>query len=714
MNKTQRIYLSSGDTGNENQDKYIKVKLEQNTDTLEFMSLRLGTADVYQNFNADYGVLIGRVLANNSVGIPNARISIFIPLTDEDSVDKDIYSLYPYKTPRDKNNEGKRYNLLPRVSQQDPVTGIVTPKQPFGSFPIKEEIVGNLPFLNVYKKYYKYTALTNNSGDYMIFGVPVGTQTVHLSVDITDIGEYSMNPAAMVTNLGYSPNLFTNNNSKIKPSNDLNDLPNIETQEISVDIVPFWGDVENFEIGITRQDFRIRSVLKNTFVVFGSVYTDASGVQWGQSSGANNEVQRLYEMSSGTEGIGIKTKRVGTVTEKIYYYPANVTDDEINNGSGVAKMALLDPAEYSVYKKDGDFVVIINCNRDKVTIKEDGTKTPVDDSFAGGLYTSFKGFMTLEISEDTLPLDWTKDGSKTHLKPIRHILKFPQTADYDWNTKVFHSFKNPAWGSATCQADAKIDNNAWRQQYFNFCGGCIYSVARFHGLVYNNNDHDQTVHRAWFQCDYIMNATYSSVVHNTGLIQTNDYEYTGNTFYEMPSNSSIGGREVFGANWMNLSVYLPQSGWVTSGYAYNDQCPRSNAHFTHDQFNTTYYEKNNTQVIADGYVNTCSFARSDYHWTDFIEVPKEDIIALNDYECKGIKTSTDGVSLPLSSYDLKGTYRSGCRIPTGQAISWSAAAPPLGGKCNGCCDCNPDCRTYIFKGFDSSDVINYIVELGLI
>ena len=271
MNKSQRIYFNTGNTGNQNQDKYIKVKLEQDIETLEFMSLKIGTADVYQNFNADYGVLVGRVLANGGIGIPNAKISIFIPLTDEDSNDSEIYSIYPYKTPRDKNNEGKRYNLLPRVGEKNPTTGIIKPKQPFGSFPIKEEIVGNPPFLSVYKKYYKYTALTNNAGDYMIFGVPIGEQTIHLSVDITDIGEYSMTPAAMVTNLGYSPNLFTDNNSKIKSSKDLNDLPNIETQEITVDIKSFWGDTENFEIGITRQDFRIRSVLTNTFTIFGSV-----------------------------------------------------------------------------------------------------------------------------------------------------------------------------------------------------------------------------------------------------------------------------------------------------------------------------------------------------------------------------------------------------------------------------------------------------------
>ena len=52
-----------------------------------------------------------------------------------------------------------------------------------------------------------------------------------MSVDITDIGKYSMTPASMVQ-LGYPANLFTQTCNKIKPSNDLTDLPNIETQEI--------------------------------------------------------------------------------------------------------------------------------------------------------------------------------------------------------------------------------------------------------------------------------------------------------------------------------------------------------------------------------------------------------------------------------------------------------------------------------------------------
>lgn len=113
----------------------------------------------------------------------------------------------------------------------------------------------------------------------MIFGIPVGTQTVHLSVDTTDIGKYSMTPASMMSSLGYSSSLFSNNGTKIKESDDLNDLPNIETQDISVDVLPFWGNEELFEIGITRQDFRIRATLTSTFTIFGSTMTMGEKIQ---------------------------------------------------------------------------------------------------------------------------------------------------------------------------------------------------------------------------------------------------------------------------------------------------------------------------------------------------------------------------------------------------------------------------------------------------
>jgi len=707
MNKSQRIYLSSGNTGNDSEDKYIKVKLEQDVQTLEFMSLRLGTADVYQNFNADYGVLVGRVIANGGIGVPNAKISIFIPLTDDDALDKDIYSVYPYKTPRDKNNEGKRYNLLPRVSQKDPTTGIVTPKQAFGSFPIKEEVVGNLPFLNIYRKYYKYTALTNTAGDYMIFGVPVGTQTIHLSCDITDIGKYSMNPASMVTNLGYSPNLFTDNNTRIKPSNDLSDLPNIETQEITVDVVPFWGDVENFEIGITRQDFRIRSVLTNTFVLFGSVFTDGNNAMWSAQYLSQERISEYFRASHPSQALhGVSNKRIGVVTEKIYYYPTNISTFKIINGQVAndgSDMMLLDKSEYSVYKREGDFVVIVNCNRDKIITDELGNPVPVDNDSVEGIFTKFIGFITLELSPDVVPMSFsTNVGEDVDIVPLRYKLKFPQYAN-----------RNAGLQPPNESTGVDVGNtNTWRKQHKTFEGGKYYSVAKFHGITFNNfdgNDNQQSESNGFFVKDTQNNLTLDRN-NNVGILITETDGNYNNGSYHFPSNGVQGSLDAFGAAWLNLTVHLPQVGYSVDGWEKMDYV-RTDDNFSHQRrpdnyrYLNGYYVGDNIQTIAAGQFNTKWFARSDVHWTDIIEIPITDIIQMKSIETKGF---TDGAAPGLTGIE----YRNGEHVPSNWTVT--DAAPLLGQKRDGNPINSDDETKYFYKGWGPANCVEYLAQLGII
>ena len=698
MNKSQRIYLNTGTTQS---DKYIQVQLEQDVDTIEFMTMNIYTKDVYQDFNSDYGVLVGRVTANGGVGIPNAKISIFIPLTDEDANIGEIASIYPYKTPRDKNSDGKRYNLLPRVSEYDPTTGTYSPKQPFGSFPIKPEIVTNQSFLDVYKKYYKYTALTNQGGDYMIFGVPVGVQTVHLSVDITDIGKYSMTPAAMVTNLGYSPNLFTDNNSKIKPSDDLTDLPNIETQEITVDIIPFWGDTENFTIGITRQDFRIRSVLNNTFIIFGTVFTDGQNAMWGNDIFNNQKISELYTMGGDAAWtkISIQSKRIGKVTEKIYYYPASVTDAQIATADPKTQMILLDTTQYSAYKRDGDFVFIISCNRNKIITDELGGETPISDNSVNGIYTKFRGFITLEITQDAIPLNWQGGGDKQTFEPIRTILKFPQSATLGQGLSP-----EPTVGDDTY-------NQNWRKQHFTFSGGTIYSVAKFNGSVFlDQPDNDKAKNQGgqttgisdlqhYSGYDSVNNPYGLSPGRDSGIILTNDVaEIAGNDQYEMIYNVTSGTYKMFAANWLNLCIYLPQFGYVSNGYAFVHDW-RSNTNFADWHWNkSTYFYVDNSQPIAAGQFNTKWFARTDLHWTDFIILSKTDILAMRTAP-KGFK------STQLGSYTLQGKYKNGALV---------ANCPINGGRDNGGKTNARDINTYFYKGFKSADCIQYMISLGLV
>ena len=729
MNKSYRVRVDT--TSSDNTE--IKVKLEQDIDTLEFLSMSLDTKEFYENFNADYGVLIGRVTANGGIGIRNAKISIFIPLSEEDENDSSIVTHYPYKTPRDKKFDGKRYNLLPRVGQfnQD---GTVSPVQPFGSFPIKPEIITNPNLLKVHKKYYKYTATTNDSGDYMIFGVPTGVQTVHMSVDITDIGQYSMTPASMVGNLGYSPNLFTNNNTRIKESNDLDDLPHIETQEISVDVIPFWGDMDNFEIGFTRQDFRIRATLINTFTIFGTSFTDGEENMWAADIG--DELRSLYRANGQTDGrehLSMITKRISNITEKIYYYPTEMSDSEIANAQiddpEADNMLLLDPSEYSVFKRGGDFVIVVSCNRKKITIDEFGNSIEVDSSSPEGVFTEFKGFITFEYDVDTLPTNFTSSVGGRRLTQIRMRVKIPQKSAPKQSHAMYSSENN--------DSDIREQNNArWRHEHYTFKAGNIYSIAKFHGTVHNNTTGASRppylTGTGFFQHDNINKPRESSLL-NSGLLwsEIDDIDENGDEILidELPSNAfSIDSeRNIFGANWLNFALHLPQVGYLNprrTSRRYNET--KTTTLFSYDArrndggtfpINENPFE-GNSQKIAAGQINTAWFARSDLHWTDFIEVPKGVLLEIrnitNQTEQKGFSSfdlSFNNIS-PSALNTITQNFKSARTDTPNGEIPFSAdtGAGRTGGFVGGGTDFN----VYMYRGWRSADCLQFLTELNII
>ena len=182
-------------------DKHVKLQLNQDFDFLEILSLKISQEDVYRSFYSDYGVVVGRVLVNSGVGIPNARVSIFIPLTDDDSLNPEISKMYPYSDISIVNSDGIRYNLLSEESQGECHT-------PVGTFPTKNKLIDNEPLLEIYDKYYKYTTTTNDSGDFMLFGVPVGNHIMNVDVDLSDIGIYSQRPYDFIEQ-GNPSKLFT-------------------------------------------------------------------------------------------------------------------------------------------------------------------------------------------------------------------------------------------------------------------------------------------------------------------------------------------------------------------------------------------------------------------------------------------------------------------------------------------------------------------------
>ena len=240
MMQSHRISTNIGE------NQLVTVELKQDYDLLEILSLKFSQQDVYTSLCSDYGVVCGRISVNNGLGIPNARVSIFVPQKDIHANDPVISLLYPFTSISDKDENGYRYNLLPSRQQH-------SGQEATGTFPDQRDILTREEYLEVYEHYYSYTVKTNNSGDFMIWGVPLGYQTIHVDVDLSDIGCFSLRPDDFIRQ-GMGVDKFTNS-YKFKASNDLSTLPQIVSFDKSVEVYPFWGNVELCDIGITRTDF---------------------------------------------------------------------------------------------------------------------------------------------------------------------------------------------------------------------------------------------------------------------------------------------------------------------------------------------------------------------------------------------------------------------------------------------------------------------------
>lgn len=246
-------------------DQVVRAKLTQDIDFLEILSLKISQEDTYKLHASNYGVVVGRVLANDAFGIPNAKVSVFIPLSDDDKMRSEITSIYPYTDIQTRDSENRRYNLLPD-SSNDVCYRVV------GTFPNKTLVLDNNTEIEVFEKYWKYTTITNKSGDYMIFGVPTGTQQVHVDVDLSDIGVLSQKPRDFMYK-GYNITQFDNAN-QFKESTNLDNLSQLLSQNSSVHVYPFFGENDVDEIAITRCDLQVQYKFEPTCVFFGSIVSD--------------------------------------------------------------------------------------------------------------------------------------------------------------------------------------------------------------------------------------------------------------------------------------------------------------------------------------------------------------------------------------------------------------------------------------------------------
>ena len=351
-NKTYRIRAKEN-------EEYVdlNLNLNQDIDTFEILSLKIDSTNFYKLQTSNYGCVAGRVLANNAIGVPNVKLSIFIGADENTSSNSVLNSLYPYKNVFDKNNDGARYNLLTEEEVSEC-------QKTSGTFPSKRMVLDDNNVFEIFDKYYKFTTTTNASGDYMIFGVPVGTQQLHLDVDLSNIGTLlSQSPRDFIYK-GYDRNLFESP-SQFKTGTDLDSLPQIMSQNESIYVYPFWGDPtemkENDSTGvrISRKDINLNYKFEPTCIFFGSIISD--------------------EKSNGFSEKCVPTDRMGKM-------------DKITTGEGTIEMIRKTPdgdvesfniGGTHLIDGDGTWCYQIPMNLDYVRTDENGNIVPSDNPNAG-------------------------------------------------------------------------------------------------------------------------------------------------------------------------------------------------------------------------------------------------------------------------------------------------------------------------------------------
>ena len=378
--KSYRIRANVGE------DKVIKTSLTQDIDFLEVLSLKLNQKDTYKLHVSNYGIIVGRVLANDAFGVPNARVSVFIKLTDEDLDISEITNIYPYKTISTTDSENRRYNLLPDDST-DTCYRIV------GTFPNKRLVLDNDTEIEIYEKYWKYTTITNQSGDYMIFGVPTGNQTVHIDIDLSDIGILSQKPRDFFYK-GYNKEQF-DSAEQFREGTDLENLTQLISQNMAVHVYPFFGDKGLDDIAITRCDFKVPYKFEPTCVFIGSIISDKPGQHIGHSCGPSRFVGYNRSMMTGE----------GTI-EMIRKTPNGMVEEFPIKGN-----RLIDG--------DGTWCYQIPMNLDYIGTDEFGNIIPVQDSKKGiPTRTSVRFRISLQ---ETITLTSTEHVAK-YLVPNIHEL----------------------------------------------------------------------------------------------------------------------------------------------------------------------------------------------------------------------------------------------------------------------------------------------------
>ena len=495
MSEVNKSYRIKTRVGGEYGDNFIAINTDliQDYDVFDILSLKINSSEMYRLHNSQYGVIVGRVLANNGFGVPNAKLSIFIP---SDNNDGDyVRSLYPFITSSSKDDNGVRYNLLPDEKVSDC-------HQPVGTFPNKRFVLDNDVVLEVYDKYYKYTTRTNNSGDYLLTGVPVGTHTLHMDLDLSDCGILSQKPRDFVYK-GYTIEQFENP-TMFKSGTSYTELSQIFSQDQIVTVRPFWGNESLGEpIGITRSDINVSFKFESTCVFIGSIASDSNSNGITKKCMATENMGNMEELTTGSGTIEMIRKTPSGEIESF-----QIRGTQLINSAGV-------------------WCYQIPMNLDYMMTDEYGNMVPTDDP-SKGIPTRTSVRFRISMQDNNYNLD-NFYRAKVLVPHNPQILEDGTTEEYDYEFGSLtrdDSFRDLFWDNVYTVKSyiprfQKKKVRGWRDKKFTGIKNCNF-YGNNNPIPYNNLRIRLplmfTIMCAIIKCLIFLTSVFNTVINRIGLM----------------------------------------------------------------------------------------------------------------------------------------------------------------------------------------------------
>ena len=418
-------------------NKNINVQIDQEFEFLEILSLKIQQSNIYTRSCSEYGVLVGRVTANNGFGIPNARVSVFIPITTTDESNPIISSIYPYKSPTDKNDDGYRYNLLPYEKSYSKHAAT-------GTLPTRLDALTGLTAVEIYDTYYKFTAKTNESGDYMIMGAPLGEQTIVMDVDLSDIGDFSLTPQDLIR-MGLATEAQVAG-SKFRTSTDLTSLPQIISLTKNAEISPLWGDPTICQIAVSRLDFDLRDDanvdIQPTSVFMGSVFSSPDSYRLRSNERPRDDMGNLCALT--------------TAPGQILALRQTIQQD--SEGNPVLEQYDLEQSG-NVIDGSGTWLIELPMNLDYFITNEFGEKVLSNDPTVG-IPTKAKYRFKVK---------WTQPNDLT-LQTRRPYYLVPNVKEYGWSVSSSDPTNTPTTLNGKRQQSSYYFGLAWSGYTNGFSG----------------------------------------------------------------------------------------------------------------------------------------------------------------------------------------------------------------------------------------------------